>query len=85
MLRPFALLAGGVLASGSQAAVQSFTFERCFPATAASRLEVATDRGKITVRAGTIAELVVIGRVSVRVGWKVPRDAVAGHQRLQRN
>ena len=73
----FAWLAAGFLAGGSTATAQSFTFERSFPATAASRLEVATNRGKITVRAGTTAELVVTGRVSVRVGWNVPRGAVA--------
>ena len=73
----FAWLAAGFLAAGSTATAQSFTFERSFPATAASRLEVATNRGKITVRAGTTAELVVTGRVSVRVGWNVPRGAVA--------
>ena len=73
----FAWLAAGFLAGGSTATAQSFTFERSFPATTASRLEVATNRGKITVRAGTTAELVVTGRVSVRVGWNVPRGAVA--------
>ncbi len=55
----FAWLAAGFLAGGSTAAAQSFTFERSFPATAMTRLDVRTDRGKITVRAGTAAELVV--------------------------
>lgn len=64
----FAWLAAGFLAGGSTATAQSFTFERSFPATAASRLEVATNRGKITVRAGTTAELVVTGS-GVGTGW----------------
>ena len=71
-----ALLAG-ILAHGSQAAAQSFAFEQSFPATATTRLDVTTERGKITVRAGTSAGIVVVGRVSVRVGWNVPRNAVA--------
>ncbi len=71
-----ALLAG-ILAHGSQAAAQSFAFEQSFPATAATRLEVTTERGKITVRTGTTRAIVVVGRVSVRVGWNVPRNAVA--------
>ena len=71
-----ALLAG-ILAHGSQAAAQSFAFDQSFPATATTRLDVTTERGKITVRAGTSAGIVVVGRVSVRVGWNVPRNAVA--------
>ncbi len=67
----------GFLAAGSQAVAQTFTFERSFPATASTQLDVATERGKITVRVGTTAEVVVVGRVSVRVGWNVPADAVA--------
>ena len=38
---------------------------------------MTTERGKITVRAGTTAEVVLVGRVSVRVGWNVPTNAVA--------
>lgn len=38
---------------------------------------MATERGKVTVRGGTTADVVVVGRVSVRAGWNVPADAVA--------
>ena len=72
-----ALLVAGFLAPGTQAAGQTFTFDRSFPATASAKLDVTTERGKITVRAGTTAEVVVVGRVSVRVGWNVPANAVA--------
>jgi len=56
---------------------QTFTFERAFPADTSSSLDVSTERGKITVRAGTGADIVVTGRVTVRLGWDVPADAVA--------
>ncbi len=72
-----ALLVAGLLASGTQVAAQTFIFDRSVPATASTQLDVATERGKITVRVGTTAEVVVVGRVSVRVGWNVPADAVA--------
>ena len=70
-------LVGVLLASGIQAVAQTFTFERSFPATAPTLLDVATERGKITVRAGTTADVVVVGRVSVRVSLTSPRNAVA--------
>ena len=73
----FALLVVGLVASGTQAAAQTFTFERSFPATASTQLDVTTNRGKITVRGGATAEVVVVGRVSVRVAWNSPGDAVA--------
>ena len=44
-----------LLAPGTQAVAQTFTFERSFPATASTLLDVTTERGKITVRAGTAA------------------------------
>ena len=66
-----------VLASGSPVAAKTFTFDRSFPATASTQLDVSTERGKITVRVSPTAEIVVVGRVSVRVGWNVPADAVA--------
>ena len=72
-----ALLVAGLLAPGTRAAAQTFTFERSFPATASTRLDVTTERGKITVRTGSTAEVVVIGRVSVRVAWNSPGNAVA--------
>ncbi|MCH7749129.1 MAG: DUF4097 family beta strand repeat protein [Acidobacteria bacterium] len=72
-----ALLVAGLLAPGSLVAAQTFTFERSFPATASTQLDVTTERGKITVRAGATAEVVVVGRVTVRFGWNVPADAVA--------
>ena len=72
-----ALLVAGLLAPGTQATAQTFTFERSFPATASTQLDVTTERGKITVRAGTTADVVVVGRVSVRVAWNSPGNAVA--------
>ena len=48
-----ALLVAGLLAPGTQVAAQMFTFERTFPATASTQLDVTTERGKITVRTGT--------------------------------
>jgi len=72
-----ALLVGVLVAPGTQAVAQTFTFERSFPATASTLLDVTTARGKITVRAGTTAEVVVVGRVSVRVAWNSPGNAVA--------
>ena len=71
------LLVVGLLSTGTHAEGQTFTFDRSFPATEATQLHVTTERGKITVRAGTTAEVVVVGRVSVRRGWRVPADAVA--------
>ena len=71
------LLVVGLLAIGTHAAGQTFTFDRSFPATEATQLHVTTERGKITVRAGTTAEVVVVDRVSVRRGWRVPANAVA--------
>ena len=71
------LLVVGLLAPGTQATAQTFTFERTFPATAATELDVTTERGKITVRTGTTADVVVVGRVSVRVAWNSPGNAVA--------
>jgi hypothetical protein len=65
------------LAQGTQAVAQTFTFERSFPATASTLLDVMTERGKITVRAGTTADVVVVGRVSVRGAWNAPNNAVA--------
>ena len=72
-----ALLVGVFLVPGTQAVAQTFTFERSFPATASTLLDVTTERGKITVRAGTTADVVVVGRVSVRVAWNAPGNAVA--------
>ena len=72
-----AVLVGVLLAPGTQAVAQTFTFGRSFPATASTLLDVTTERGKITVRAGTTGDVVVVGRVSVRVAWNSPGDAVA--------
>ena len=72
-----AFLVAGLLAPGTQAVAQTFTFERLFPATASTQLDVTTARGKITVSAGTTADVVVVGRVSVRVAWNSPGNAVA--------
>ena len=72
-----ALLVAGLLATGTGAAAQTFTFERTFPVTASTQLDVTTERGKITVRTGATADIVVVGRVSVRVAWNSPGNAVA--------
>ena len=66
-----------VLLAPAQLTAQTFTFDRSFPATSSTRLAVSTERGKITVLVGSAAEVVVVGRVSVRVGWNVPADAAA--------
>lgn len=70
------LLVGTLLACGTEVVAQTFTFERSFPTTAATVLDVTTERGKITVRAGASADVVVVGRVSVRRAWNTPDDAV---------
>ncbi len=72
-----AFLVAGLLVSSTPVTAQTFTFERSFPATASTQLDVTTDRGKIRVRAGATDEVVVVGRVSVRVGWNTPANAVA--------
>ena len=71
------LLVGVLLTRGTQTVAQTFSFERSFPATASTLLDVTTERGKITVRAGTTADVVIVGRVSVRVAWNSPGNAVA--------
>lgn len=83
MVNSSALTAAGVAAalvfSASSANAQTFTFERSFPAATATALEIDTDRGKITVRAGSGPDVVVVGRVTVRrgfLGFTVPADAV---------
>ena len=72
-----ALLVAGLFGPKAQAAAQTFTFDRTFPATVSTQLDVTTERGKITVRTGSTADVVVVGRVSVRVGWNVPSNAVS--------
>ena len=72
-----AFLVGTLLASGTEVVAQTFTFEQSFPATTATVLDVTTEWGKITIRAGASADVVVVGRVSVRVALNSPRDAVA--------
>jgi hypothetical protein len=69
-------IAAALVLSASSANAQTFAFERTFPAAAATTLDVATDRGKITVRAGSGPDVVVVGRVTVRRGFTVPADAV---------
>ena len=69
-----ALVVSGAVAP--EASAQTFTFERTFPATASTTLEVYTERGRITIHGEPRSDVSVVGRVSVRRGWNVPRDAV---------
>src|SRR5262245_4665933 len=78
-----ALLACAMLAGlPATAAAQQFTFERRFPTDGAAALDVLTERGKIDVSADTANEIVVVGTVTVRVGFNIPADAVALAQQV---
>lgn len=70
----FSALAVIDLAGPSIAAAQRVTFERTFEI-GAPTLDIETDRGKIDVLAGEPGSIVVVGTVTVRVGWAVPADA----------
>src|SRR5262245_15040148 len=52
---------------------QTYTFERSF--TGATRLDVSTHRGKITVTAGDDGRVVVAGTVTVKRGLNMPANS----------
>lgn len=72
VLATLAILAG----LATPATAQSFDFEQRLPAST-DRIEITTDRGRIEIRGGAGDQVVIRGRVSVRVGFGVPADAVA--------
>lgn len=57
------------------AAAQPLTFERSLTVGASSSLDVASDSGNITVRAGSGTTMVIKGTVTVRSGWGAPANA----------
>ena len=65
-----------VAAGASAASAQSVGFERAYPVSEAVTVDVQTLRGPIDVQPGSPNEVRVIGRVSVRVGWNVPANAL---------
>lgn len=77
-----ALLTMVVTSAASPAAAQRYTFQRSFPVTSQSTLDVTTERGKVEVQAAAIDSVEVVGTVTVRVGWDAPADAVALAQQV---
>ena len=63
-----AIVAASVVAAGAQ----RDTFERSFRAGPGARLDVATNRGKITLTAGDDDQIVVSGTVTARSGLNMP-------------
>lgn len=57
------------------AAAQPHTFEKSLTVGAAPTLEVVSDSGNITVRAGGGSSILVKGTVAVRTGWGAPANA----------
>lgn len=70
------LAVAGLLVSAAPARAQRFTFERTFPAAQTGTLDVQTVRGKITVTGTDADRLIVRGTVTVRVGPRVPANAI---------
>ena len=71
-----AVLASICAAAPSSAFAQRFNFERTIQVAGATRVDVATDRGKIEVVAGRPGRVVVEGAATVRQGLNVPLNAV---------
>jgi hypothetical protein len=76
VVKTFSAIAA-LFAVTTPARAQTFTFERVLPAAGVTRLDVATERGRIRVSVGAGPDVVVAGRVSVQVGFDVPVDAAA--------
>ena len=57
------------------AAAQPQTFEKTLTVGAAPSLEVVSDSGNISVRAGSGSAIIVKGTVTVRTGWGAPANA----------
>ena len=63
----------GAMSAASPAFAQSYTFERTFAG--ATRLDVSTHRGKITVTASDDGHIVVSGTITVRRGLNTPPNS----------
>jgi hypothetical protein len=68
------------LLGAAPASAQVFRFERALTVGAAPTIDIATNRGGISVRAGAAGRVVVKGAVRVRIGVNVPVDAAARAQ-----
>jgi hypothetical protein len=68
------------LLGADPAAAQVFRFERTLTVGAAPTVDVSTNRGEISVRAGAPGRVVVKGTVRVRFGINVPADAATRAQ-----
>lgn len=62
-------------AAPSLAFAQRFPFERTLQVSNAVKLDAATVRGKIEIRAGAPGRVVVSGTATVRIGYDVPANA----------
>lgn len=64
-----------LVSSAAPASAQRLPFERSFDVKRPAILDVSTDRGKIDVSVGEQDHIVVVGTVTIRIGWDVPADA----------
>jgi hypothetical protein len=72
----FLIVVTALLASiATPAWAQRMPFERSFHVAGPTILDVSTDRGKIDVTVGDQDHVVIIGTVTIRVGWDVPANA----------
>jgi hypothetical protein len=71
-----------LVSSAAPASAQRLPFERAFDVKSPATLEVSTDRGKIDVTVGEQDHIVVVGTVTIRIGWDVPADARSRVQQL---
>lgn len=69
------VLAVGALASPATA--QQLPFSRAVDAGPTAHVAIETDRGQVDVSGADIPAIEVTGTVVVRMGWKVPADALA--------
>jgi len=63
-------------ASPSPAFAQRFPFERSFPVSGKTTLDVSTDRGRIEILAAPTDRIVVEGVATVRTAWDAPSNAM---------
>lgn len=73
---PLLLAASVLLLLASPAAAQRFSFDRTLQTGTTPEVDVTTNRGQISISAGTSNQIVVHGTVTVRVAWDVPANAV---------
>ena len=71
-----------MLVAASPAAAQRYPFQKSFPVTADSTLDVTTDRGRVAIEATSANTIEVVGTVTVRMGWDTPVNAVALAQQV---